>query len=895
MAPSRIRRAARLPRRTRVWLGLGILAVDALALVAFMPATYTYADTAAVAVDREAYVPDAGADQYQVDSASGGGCGTNPGQQCPAPDPNSTHVAADPNTITYHSLFHLEANELTAYTSISSLVVTFNVTNAGNQTTGDDVNNGAAIIDAYPLKAELPASFIGCSSSAQCTPPAYDTSVQPIVGKLATDSSVGNPASGDATTVTFELAPMLDYWNAHGGETGFALVPDAGATTSPWAISFDRTNIDGVVTGTTSSHSLSTGTPPPLTSGSGGSTYVAPAPVTAPTAAATSAPATTAASPSPSGAAAPPVGRVTAPPQAPVAAAGVPWWLVVLVASIAASVALLAQPVASALSSAAGARLGLLQQLQLHPRMFAVAGVLVVWSSGWGVYSGTVGAHSTAQTTNAVASTNGGPLPAYSPPPESSSMQAGPTGSASASGSAGGGSSGGGGSIQGHPVGAAAFAGDNQNSPPSANLFSGQDDTVGITDTTIQMCAHSALTFASAFNISPADLNVFWQIVNNPATDPYPHTAGQGGIYNRKIVQPGGADGIAIQDDGYQPSKAVQAAEACQAQSGGDFFLLSGIGFDQIPNVRTWAEQNHVLYIHHIATQTGTAGLQYSFTMLPSVEQIGKQMGQYYLAHMNGKNIGIIERQSSNWEPGTTAFKSVLSAAGDSSKIVADDYVQNNQGDYTKEVTDMESRGADVVLIWENALAADSIIQQAANQQFVPGNGWLMFPFNLTLYTLNASSDSTMQQEINGMQGMIPWPAYTSSAARCTSGGSGITRKDGDYSAYLSEIRQFESAYASLDAGADLCGDGGDLLFATWEAWKQVADLLVKCGPDCTRNKVAGLMLNGYRSQVGVNCPVDFSGGDHHHGGFGDDVYAVKPENGGPGWVTTGMCQTNIS
>jgi hypothetical protein len=53
-------------------------------------------------------------------------------------------------------------------------------------------------------------------------------------------------------------------------------------------------------------------------------------------------------------------------------------------------------------------------------------------------------------------------------------------------------------------------------------------------------------------------------------------------------------------------------------------------------------------------------------------------------------------------------------------------------------------------------------------------------------------------------------------------------------------------------------------------------------------------MLNGYTSQVGANCTVDFSGGDHHHGGLGEDLYAVKPENSGPGWVNTGYCENTI-
>ena len=891
----------RLPSM-RVVLGTALLMFSGLLAIAMIPVTTTYADTQATAFDQQAYVPDAGPDQYQADALSGGGSG---------PDPNAIHVGAAPGAgqapgqSTYHSLLHLELDQFKGE-SVSAVKVTLLEINPA-PTPQDNVNTSAAILDAYPLAAPMDKGFAGCSSSAQCNAPAVDTNGPRVVGKVINDTS------GNITGFTFDVGPMLKYWQTKGTNTGFAVVPDAGASTSPWAIAFDRTQSSADVTVvTTSSTSPNTSAPttsPTLSGGgsSGSSSYggggggysggsSSTVPVVVPTAAAV-------ATPSPKA----PASHAPAPAiTAPVASTGggtgsggVPVWLMVLGISLAASVALLAQPVSQALSTSGGLRMGLLRELKVHPRMFAVAGTLLVWSSAWGVYSGATNTNSiNAGSRSGVASTgNGGSsLPNYSPDLGSSST-APPAPGSTAGGSTGGGSSGGGGgagaaTINGHPVGAAAFVGSNAPNAPEAQLYTGADNTVGITDTTIQMCAHAALTFGPAFNIGAADLNVFWQMVNNPATDPYPHSPGQGGIYNRKIVQPGGADGIAIQDDGYQPSKAVQAATACQQQQGGDFFLLSGIGFDQIPNVRVWAEQNHMIYIHHIATQQGTAGLQYSFTMLPTLEAIGAQYGQYYVTHLKGQKIGIIKRQSSNWEPGVTAFKNTLTAAGvPSNMIVKEDGVSNNQGDYSKEIVDMQTNGAQVVFIWENALAADSIIQQAGNQNFTPK--WLLYPFNLTLYTLNQSGNNGA--EIQGMQGLVPWPAYTSSSARCKSGGSGITRTDADYGQYLKEIQQFEDTYSKLDPNANMCGDGGDLLFASWEAWKQVADLLVQCGPSCDRNKIAGLMLGGYKAQVGANCPVDFSVGDHHHGGVGgEDVYVTKPENAGPGWVNTGYCESTI-
>jgi hypothetical protein len=875
-------------RRLRVLLGSLLLVFCLVIGVALIPPTVTYAADQAIAVDRQAYVPDAGPDAYQADALSQGGCSAS---QCPAPDPISIHVAAGASQMTYHSLLHLEltAGSIPAGATVSSLVVTLTVSNDPSKPQ-DNVNTGQAILDAYPLAAEMTASFTGCSASTGCTAPAVDTAGPKVVGKAASDSS------GNIVSFSFDVARMLPYWQGHGGHTDFAVVPDVGAATQPYSIAFDRTLSGAVATVNAPPASLTTpnrsGTAPVIgggTVGGGGGGSGASAPLTVPTAA----PAT-ASTPSPAHAR-PATGSVATGRSG--GSSGIPIWLLVLGVSLVAAVALLAQPVSQALSASGGARLGLIRELKIHPRMFAVAATLMAWSTAFSVYAGATGAGTIGGSAGAPLAANGGAgqsLPSYAP---DTSATPGPTvpGAAGAPGSSGG--SGGRATIHGSPVGAAAFAGTSGPRPPEANLFTGADNTVGITDTTIQMCAHAALTFGPAFNIGAGDLNVYWNMVNDPSTDPYPHSVGQGGIYNRKIVQPGGADGISVQDDGYQPSKAVQAAQACQQQSGGNFFLLSGIGFDQIPAVRVWAEQNHVLYIHHIATQQGTAGLQYSFTMLPTLEQVGAQFGQYYLAHMRGKTIGIIKRQSSNWEPGITAFKAVLAAAGQGGNVKVEDPVTNNQGDYSKQIVDMETAnggaGVDTVLIWENALAADSIIQQAGNQNWVPPSGWLLYPFNLTLYTLNQSASNA--NEIKGMQGMVPWPAYTSSSARCASGGSGITRNNADYGQYQKEIQKFEAAYAKWDPSANLCGDGGDLLFGAWLAWEQVGDLLLKCGVDCNRDRVAGLMLNGYRAQVGANCAVDFSGGDHHHGGTGgEDLYAVKQQNGGPGWINTGYCQTTI-
>ncbi|MEY2424865.1 MAG: branched-chain amino acid transport system substrate-binding protein, partial [Actinomycetota bacterium] len=225
-------------------------------------------------------------------------------------------------------------------------------------------------------------------------------------------------------------------------------------------------------------------------------------------------------------------------------------------------------------------------------------------------------------------------------------------------------------------------------SAPHSTLFKANEDSIGITKNSITLCAHAALTYGAAFNTSDADLNVFWSAINDA-----------GGIYGRKVS-------VTYENDNYEPDTAVAAATACKQKN--IFFLLGGIGFDQIPAVRNWAEANRMLYIHHTATSQGTANQRFSFTALPTTEKMGEMFAELLAARYKGKTVGIIKRNSPNWEPGVTGFKALAKKYG--IKIVAERAVEKNQGSYTQELLAM--RDADVVWLWENALAATQIVKQ---------------------------------------------------------------------------------------------------------------------------------------------------------------------------------------
>ncbi|MEN3271616.1 MAG: branched-chain amino acid transport system substrate-binding protein, partial [Actinomycetota bacterium] len=382
------------------------------------------------------------------------------------------------------------------------------------------------------------------------------------------------------------------------------------------------------------------------------------------------------------------------------------------------------------------------------------------------------------------------------------------------------------------------------------NLYSGAANTRGITKDKIVLCAHAALTYGPAFNATADDFNVYYQAIND-----------QGGVYGRKIE-------ATYENDNYDPATAVQAAEACKAKN--PAFILGGIGFDQIPSVRTWAEQNRELYFHHIATEKGAAGKQFSYTTQPSVEAAGRAFGELAVSRFKSKKIGVLYRNSEFWQPGYDAFKQVAKDNG--LKIVLAVPVEKNQANYTQALVSLRNAGAEVVFGWENTIALTEMVKQAKAQSYSPQ--WLAFPFNLTAQTLG---DDAMTPK---MIGLATWPGYSA-------GDYG-----GTFQSYAADMKEFEREYAKYRPNTDLSGVAGDLLWLNWVGQRQLVALLQACGPDCTRNRIAGVLAAGWKTNVSPGCPIDFSGGVHDGSGSLFDVMETyRSPSGKVNWRSTSRCQ----
>jgi hypothetical protein len=163
------------------------------------------------------------------------------------------------------------------------------------------------------------------------------------------------------------------------------------------------------------------------------------------------------------------------------------------------------------------------------------------------------------------------------------------------------------------------------------------------------------------------------------------------------------------------------------------------------------------------------------------------------------------------------------------------------------------------------------MVKQAKAQSYSPT--WLAFPFNLTSQTLG---DDAMSPP---MVGLATWPGYS------------FGDYGGTFASYADDMREFEREYKKYRPNTDISGVAGDLLWLNWVGQKQLVDLLQACGPDCTRNRIAGILAAGWKTNISPGCPLDFSGGVHNGSGQLFDVMETyRSPSGKVNWRSTSRC-----
>jgi ABC-type branched-subunit amino acid transport system substrate-binding protein len=351
-------------------------------------------------------------------------------------------------------------------------------------------------------------------------------------------------------------------------------------------------------------------------------------------------------------------------------------------------------------------------------------------------------------------------------------------------------------------------------------------------------------------NTSEKDLIVFWRWLND-----------KGGLFGRRFD-------VTLEDDQYTAEGGVPAAQKCSEKS--PFMIFGAIGSDVLPPVRVWAEQNKQLYLYGFTIKKGSENMRYSFTGTISQEELSLVIAKLAVAKFPGKKVGLVWRNSSNFQPGRDVFKSYVSSHG--STVVADLPVQKSQGSYSNEIVELQQKGAEVVFVLDDALAQLNVIKQGKTQNYNPN--WLVFTFNAQTKALE---DDALNPPIQGANLAPSYVCHTF---------------DGPYAEYAAELHEFEDAYAKYSPDTDLCGIAGDIAWGTWLGFKGMAALFEACGPNCTRNRWAGVMESGYKGKIGAGCPFDFSSDGHHGGHAADLMEAYRAADGTAGFRNFQRCAT---
>jgi ABC-type branched-subunit amino acid transport system substrate-binding protein len=172
--------------------------------------------------------------------------------------------------------------------------------------------------------------------------------------------------------------------------------------------------------------------------------------------------------------------------------------------------------------------------------------------------------------------------------------------------------------------------------------------------------------------------------------------------------------------------------------------------------------------------------------------------------------------------------------------------VPQNKSNYTDDILKMKNAGAEVVWIWENALAATQVVKQTRAQNYKPN--MMLFPFNLTAQTLDEDAFNP------ALDGVAMFNAYSKGDYT------------GSFASYADDIRLFEAQYKKYRPDVDLGGVGGDLLFLNWTAQKALYHQLLDCGKDCNRNRFVDVLETYNKRPTSSVCPIDFTAGNRRQG-----------------------------
>ena len=108
----------------------------------------------------------------------------------------------------------------------------------------------------------------------------------------------------------------------------------------------------------------------------------------------------------------------------------------------------------------------------------------------------------------------------------------------------------------------------------------------------------------------------------------------------------------------HAPVVAFDCGKKCA--EGNPFMIFGALGSDVIPPVRNWAEQNKELYLYGFTVKAGSEHAKYTYSATISQEELSALLGDVAATRFAGKKVGVVWRNSSNFQPGRDAFMTHL-------------------------------------------------------------------------------------------------------------------------------------------------------------------------------------------------------------------------------------------
>jgi branched-chain amino acid transport system substrate-binding protein len=339
------------------------------------------------------------------------------------------------------------------------------------------------------------------------------------------------------------------------------------------------------------------------------------------------------------------------------------------------------------------------------------------------------------------------------------------------------------------------------------------EDRTGVTPTEIVVGAHGPITGAGPIPLAEVEKvkDISWKWLRD-----------HGGIHGRNVR-------VVFRDDGYNPTKALQACREMVERDRA--FLLVGFGVDQIAACAQYASEKGVPYVSAGGPEFGLERLNTYFALSMSYQAQAAMLVQ--LIMRSGKTkVGVVVENSPNHND---AYQSILAAARAAGlQIVRSSRISKNadQGQALAESAALRQAGAEVAFVVVSPMVFLNLAHAAQGQAYNP----LWVGPGIT----------------NGINVVTEFGCPSMGAARFLSPFPQLDVIDHHDANYRVAYRKYNNGE-----------EAGDFGIIAWGLQKTLHRMLEATGPDLTRQRFLATLESGREFASGVFPPVRYGPGRH--------------------------------